>query len=293
MTKYEVAKSKKSRAGGKYKAHVAKKKKDTVKEFVDLIKKYDCIAALDMENLPARQLQTMKETLRSGVVIKLTKRRLIEFAIADAKKEGLEKLKPYLRGMPALLFSNESPFKLYATAKKSKSKAPIKGGQKAPNDIIVKAGTTSFAPGPIIGELGAFKIKTGIDGGKVAIKSDAVVAKEGEIVSQKLASILQRLGIQPMEIGLNIVAVFEKGEILTKEVLDIDEDAYIRNFQNAFRDSLAVAMAAGYVTKDTVTLLIQKAHREAFALAVEGAIPEKDALGAILAKAEAQARSLT
>jgi large subunit ribosomal protein L10 len=291
MNKYQVAKSKKARHG-KYKAHVSKRKKDVVKEFVDLIKKYDVIAAVDMENLPARQLQAMKETMRSTVVIKLTKRKLIEIAIADSKKEGLDKLKPFLKGMPALLFSNENPFKLYATAKKSKSKAPIKGGQKAPHDIVVKAGTTSFAPGPIIGELGAFKIKTGIDGGKVAIKADAVVAYEGELVSGKLASILQRLGIQPMEIGLNIVAVFEKGEILTKAVLDIDEEQYARNFQTAFRDSLAVAMATGHITKETITLLLQKAHREAFALAVERAIPEKDALGAILAKAEAQARSL-
>ncbi|MBI2112759.1 50S ribosomal protein L10, partial [Candidatus Woesearchaeota archaeon] len=34
---------------------------------------------------------------------------------------------------------------------KNKSNAPAKPGQVAPKDITVKAGATSFAPGPIIG----------------------------------------------------------------------------------------------------------------------------------------------
>jgi large subunit ribosomal protein L10 len=42
---------------------------------------------------------------------------------------------------------------LYKILQKSKSSAPAKAGQTAPNDIYVKAGKTSFAPGPIIGEL--------------------------------------------------------------------------------------------------------------------------------------------
>lgn len=292
MSEHQIAKSKKAR-DGEYKAHVATKKKETVKEFTALIKKYDIIAALNMENLPAKQLQAMKETMRDTVTIKLTKRRLLEIAIKDSKKEGLDKLKPYLKGMPALLFSNENPFKLYSIAKKSKSKAPIKGGQTAPHDIIVKAGVTSFAPGPIIGELGQFRIKSGIEGGKVAIKADAVVAKEGETVSQKLAGILQRLGIEPMEIGLDIVAIYEKGEILTKAVLNIDEEQYFKDFQTAFRDAIALALETGYITKETVDLLITKAHKEALHLAVEASIPEPDALAFILAKAEAQAASIS
>ena len=93
-------------------AHVSESKKKTVDEFSKLISEYPIIASVDLENLPAPQLQNMRETLRDKVVLKMTKRRLLNIAIdkAKGKKPGLEKLKEKLRGMPALLFTKENPF---------------------------------------------------------------------------------------------------------------------------------------------------------------------------------------
>jgi len=65
--------------------------------------------------------------------------------------------------MPALLFTKENPFKLYNKLQKSKSSAPAKAGQTAPSEIVVPKGPTPFAPGPIIGELGALGIKTAVE----------------------------------------------------------------------------------------------------------------------------------
>jgi large subunit ribosomal protein L10 len=157
-------------------AHVSEQKKQTVAEFTELIDKYDIVGAVNMENLPAKTLHTMREKLRDTVLIKMTKSRLLKVALEQSKKEGATKLVEHMKGMPALLFTNSSPFTLYKTLKKNKSKTGIKGGQTAPNDIVVPAGPTSFAPGPVIGELGAVGIKAGIDGGKVAIKADSKVA---------------------------------------------------------------------------------------------------------------------
>ncbi|MFH1072494.1 MAG: 50S ribosomal protein L10 [Nanoarchaeota archaeon] len=289
----QQAQKKKKKAGDEYvngkrvyKAHVSEKKKQTVEEFKKLIEKYSIIAVLDLENLPARQLQVMKETLRDTVLIKMTKRRYLNLILDQSPKKDVLKLKPYLKGMPALLFTNESPFKLYSIIKKSKSNAPIKGGQKAPKEIMVRKGLTSFAPGPVIGELGQFKIKTMIEGGKVAIKEDSVVAKEGDVVSQKLASILQRLGIEPMEIGLDVVAVFENGEILTKDVLDVDETAYYNNFMAAYRSALGIALETAYAAPETIGPLIMKAHRAAHHISVENSIITQETLAIILARAE-------
>jgi len=275
-----------------YKAHASDKKKEAVKQLSQFMDKYNYIAAVNMENLPAKQLQTIKETLRGECHIQMTKRRLLNIAIDRCKKENIQALRPHLKGMPAVLFTNQSPFVLYNTIKKNKSKAPIRAGQITPNDIVVKAGKTSFSPGPIIGELGAFRIKAGIEDGKVAIKQDVVVAKEGDIVDAKLAAILQRLGIEPMEIGLAVTAVYEKGDILRKDVLDIDEDAYYKDFQTAHASSIALAIEIGYITEETVELMVSKAHREAFALAVEADIITEDTLGLVLGKAEAQASEL-
>ena len=70
---------------------------------------------------------------------------------------------PHLKGMPALIFTKENPFSLFKTLKKSKTNAPAKANQTAPFDLIVPKGPTSFAPGPVIGELAILGIKSGVE----------------------------------------------------------------------------------------------------------------------------------
>ena len=274
-------------------AHVSEAKKQEVKNLSKLIDEYPIVGIVNLENLPAKQLQIMREKLRQNVLIRMSKARLIRLALKDAKKENVSKLAEYIKGMPALLFTKESPFKLFKTIKKNKSKTAIKSGQTAPNDITVPAGPTSFAPGPIIGELGALRIKAGIEGGKVAIKEDAQVAKEGDVVSEQLAGVLSRLGIEPMEIGLDLVAAYENGDILTKQVLDVDEDAFIAMIMTGHSDAFKLAMEIGYPTNETIVLLLQKAFSETKTLALEQNILSKDTVNEIIAKAECQAKALS
>ncbi|MBT4540923.1 50S ribosomal protein L10 [Candidatus Woesearchaeota archaeon] len=265
-----------------------------VSEFSNLLKEYPIVAAINMENLPARQLQQMRATLRKeNCVLKMTKRRLIKKAIEKSKDiNGLEQLDPYLKGMPALLFTKENPFKLYKMLEKSKSKAPAKGGQTAPNDVVVKTGPTGFAPGPIIGELGQIGIKAGIEDGKVVIKADSVVVKEGEIINAQVAAILSRLGIEPMEIGLAITAVLEDGTIYKKDVLAIDEDEFMAKVMDAASSTFNLAVEVGYLCEDTVEVLLQKAYNDSKALALEANFMADAVVENLLAKAEAQASSL-
>src|SRR3989338_3279606 len=225
-------------------AHVAPYKKDVVARLVKLMTEYPIIGAVNMENLPASQLQTMRSKLRKDVEIVMTKRRLIKIAIKEAakKKQGIEKLEQYLYGMPALLFTKGNPFTLSKTLRQNKSAAPAKGGQTAPNDIIIPAGPTPFAPGPVIGEFGAIGVKAGVEGGKVAVKQDTVVARAGEKIKPKVAEILTRLGIQPMEVGLDLVAAFEGGIIYGKDILSIDQKAFMGKLNDASRWSFNLAM---------------------------------------------------
>jgi len=273
-----------------YKAKVASHKKKTVDEFTGLLKEYPIVGAVNMENLPARTLQKMREQLRGTVVLKMTKRRFINRALESAKKDkpDIGKLQEYLRGMPALLFTKDNPFALYKILKKNKSKAPAKSGQVAPKDIIVPAGPTSFAPGPVIGELGQLGIKAGIDAGKVAIKQDTTVCKEGQVISSQLAAMLTRLGIEPMEIGLDLVAAYEDGMIYTRSVLDIDENAYKDNIATGARWAFNLAMEAGVLTKETTNMLITKAARDSRGLAIEAGILAKGVTEDVLAKAHRQ-----
>ncbi len=276
----------------KIQAHISKEKIKLVEDFTNLINEYSVIAAVDVENLPAKSLMNMRASLRGKAHLRMAKRRLMTIALEKAGKKDIEKLSEHFKGMPALLFSNENPFGLFKTLKKSKSPAPIKAGQTAPKDILVKAGKTNFAPGPIIGELGAFGIKAGIDAGKVAIKEDKIVAKEGDVIDAKLAEILQRLEIQPMEIGLNLTATYENGEILTKGVLDIDEDAFLESIKQAYSDSFKLTLSLTIPTKDNIVMLLQNAHKDANALSMEQMIMTDDNKEQILARAEAQAKNV-
>lgn len=281
-------------------AHVAEYKKEIVSNLAKLINDYPIIGIVNMENLPAPQLQSMRAQLRGKFFITMTKRRLIKLAFEQAKqdeqtgsgKKGIEKLEAFLGGMPALIFTKEDPFKLSKTLQKSKSPAPAKAGQTAPRDIVVNKGATSFAPGPIIGELAVAGIKAGVEGGKVAIKEDTVVVKSGEKIKPKVAEILTRLGIQPMEVGLELAAVFENGMIYGKEVLSIDESKYKKRLSNASRWAFNLANYISYPTKDTIRLLVGKAHNDAKSLGIAQNIFDDGIIDILLAKAEQQMESL-
>lgn len=270
-------------------ASVSPQKKAEVKQLAELLDKSPAVGVANMANLPAKQLQRMRETLRGRVLIRMSKRRLITRALDASKNPEAKRLKAHLQGMPALVFTAENPFKLYALLKANKSKAPIKAGQTAPRDIVVPAGPTSFAPGPIIGELGQVGIAAGIEAGKVAIKKDSVVARAGTVVDGKKAAILARLGIEPMEIGLDIVAVLEKEDILTKAVLDIDPAKYQDDVRAAARDALALSLATGFPTKESLPHLLAKAFREARAVALANEIMADAVVNDLLMKAYAEA----
>lgn len=276
------------------KAHVAQCKKDQVSNLVQLFKSYPIVGVLNMEGLPASQAAIIRAKLRGKVMITMTKKRLMHLAIEQIKSEkpGIEKIEQCLTGMPGLLFTEENPFAIFKLIKKSKSPAAAKAGQKAPKDIIIKAGITPFAPGPVISELAALGIKSKVEGGKIAIISDTVVAKEGAVISDKLASMLMRLSITPMEIGLDLVALYEKGFIFPKKVLDIDEDALIADVTKAARWAHNLSVEAVFVTKQNRELLVQKAWREAKAVALESAFLADAVKDELLARANAQAKSL-
>ena len=276
------------------KAHVAQWKKSEVIELVKDLQKYKIIGIADMTGMPSPQLQKMRSTLKKSVEIKMSKASLIKLAIENLKTKitGLDKLLPYVKGMPCLILTNDNPFALSKTLTRSKSKAPAKPGQTAPNDITILAGPTPFAPGPVIGELGALAIKATIADGKVVIKEDAHVAKEGQVISAPLAAMLTRLNIMPMEIGINLLAVLENGEILTKDVLFVDEAKYLADLKQAALWAFNLAFNSAYPTTSVLPLLIKKAHLDAEAVADSGNIMTSKNVGKILGKAQAHMESV-
>ncbi len=275
-------------------AHVSEKKKKIVAEITGLMDKYKVIGIVNMVNLPTRNVQGMRAKLRGKqTILRMTKKTLIKIAISGSKKENIKKMEGYMEGMPALVFTEENPFRMYSDLQKTKTKAPAKAGQKAPRDIMVNAGPTSFSPGPVIGQLGKFGIKTGIEGGKIVIKQDAVVAKKGDIINAELAGILSRMGIEPMEIGLDLVAAYEDGTIYTADLLYVDEKEYSRKVCTAYTESMNLAVYAAYPSEDTIKVLIGKAANDSKALAISRCILTKETTAEIIKRAYLEMLSLS
>ncbi len=274
--------------------HVAQYKKRIVKDLKDLVKQYSIIATINMENMPTAQLQKMRHQLRDKVILIMSKRRLMKIAIEESKdvKKGVEELNKHLKGMPALMFTNENPFKLYKMLQKSKTNAPAKPGQIAPKDILIQAGPTPFAPGPVISELSQIGLKTGVEAGKVAIKQDKVVVKKGEKINDKVASILLRLGITPMEIGLDLVAAYENGTIFTKDVLAVDEKEFMQRIITADSEAFNLGVEIQYPTVRVLEYLIGKAFIESKTLALGQNIMCSLVAEDLLTKAEREVLSL-
>ena len=185
-----------------------KEKENTVHEVSELIKNSSTIGIVELRNLPDRQLQKIKKALRGNATFKVLKNTLIKkaFEKAGIARELIEKLD----GPTAVIFTNMNPFKLYKMIKQNKGKAAAKPGQTAPFDIIVPAGETSLPPGPALSELKAGGIDARIQNGKVVVGKESVVAKQGERVSPNAAKALQQLGIEPIEVGMSVSAVWEE-----------------------------------------------------------------------------------
>lgn len=268
--------------------HVSQAKKDVVASLLKDIEQFKIVGAVNLEGFPSLALQKMRTSLRKdGVKIVMTKRRLIKVALEQSKRKGMSDLVPFLKGMPALIFAKDNPFKLFKTLERSKSPAPAKAGQIAPKDILVPAGPTAFAPGPIIGELGSVGIKAGINAGKVEIKMDATVLKEGQPFTDKLAGILTRLAIFPMEIGLNLTGAFEDGLVYDKKVLAVDEKAFIENITLAATWALNLSVEASITNKDNIEILIGKAATETRNLALDATIYADEVMDLVISNAHA------
>ena len=271
---------------------VSEKKKQAVQEVKAEFKKYPVIGILSMFKLPARQLHQIRNKLREKATIKMVKKRLIIRALKEAGLKDLEKLIEYVHGEAALLLTNEDPFRLARVIEKSKSKAPAKPGDIAPMDIEIKAGPTDLAAGPVIGELQKAKIPASVQDGKIAVMKDTVIAKEGDEIPPEVAGIMAKLGIEPMEIGLNLLAVWENGQIFTKDILFVPLEKYIEDIQLAHSSAFNLALNIGWVTPDNIPLLLSKAHQEALSLAREADILTSETVGTVLAKAQAQPEAL-
>jgi large subunit ribosomal protein L10 len=233
----------------------------------------------------------MRKSLRGIADLKLCRNSLIDRALNESSSD-IQQINKYVEDQTALLFTNENPFKLSKILLKGKTSAPIKAGTVSPKDIVVEKGPTAFPPGPIVGELTGAGIAAGIEGGKVVIRQTKTVAKKGDVVDAKLASILSRLQIYPMELGLDLRAVYQNGMIYESDILSVDETTYMNNLTLAVQHAFNLSVNSAYPAKATIRTLLTKAASQSRNLAINAEIVMPEIIDVLLGKANAQMMSI-
>ncbi len=271
--------------------HIPKWKKDEIEDIKNLITTHSSVGIVGVHGIPSNQLQLMRKNLRGLADIKMCRNSLIDRAL-DESSEEVKKIGNYVVDQTALLFTNENPFKLYKILDKGKTQAPIRAGAVSPKDIVIEKGPTSFPPGPIVGELTGAGIPAGIEGGKVVIRETKTVARKGDVVNAKLASILARLDIRPVDLGLELRAVYEKGMIYESKLLAVDETQYIANLTTAVQRAFNLSINSAYPAKPTIGALLTKAASQSRNLAINAELIIPDIIDVLLSKANAQMISL-
>lgn len=252
------------------------------------------VGIVNIQGIPAKQFQAMRRRLRGKVDIRVAKNTLLRIALeqAGADKKGLGDLATALEGQIALVTTALNPFRLFRELEGTKAPAPAKGGEAAPADIWVREGETPFKPGPVVGDLQKAGIPAAIERGKVVIKKDKMLVKAGDRIPREVATVLTRLEIYPLIVGLDLRSAYEEGQVYARDVLAVDDAALRGQVSDAIRHALNLSVFVAYPTTFTLPLLLSTAYRKALSLAVNAGIPTKEAVKFLLAKAQAQALAI-
>ncbi|UCE43396.1 MAG: 50S ribosomal protein L10 [Candidatus Bathyarchaeota archaeon] len=274
-------------------SHTPQEKTKSVEEIRSLVHEYRAIGIASLQKVRAPQLQELRKKLRESAHFRVVKNTIVKRAINECKdKPKLEEIGKDLSGSNVFLFTNLNPFRLALLLEKSKVKTTARAGDIAAHDVFVPAGNTGLPPGPIISQLGAVGLPTRIEAGSVWVSRDTMVAKEGESIPARLATVLSKLGIDSVEIGLTIKTAYESGLVIPGERLQPDLEGVKRSIEEAHAYAFNLSLNTAYPVPENISLLIQTVHHEAYGLALAADIYSSETIAGLIRKAHMETLSL-
>jgi len=258
----------------------------------ELPKKYSVTALVRMEKVRASQLLPLRKKLLGEVEIVSIKDKIAKKAFEKLDVPGAEKMKEMLTGQCVFMFTNMSPFKLNVLLGKNKVLLVARGGDTASIDVVVPPKNTGIAPGPMLTEFKENKIPTKIDQGTIWILKETTPVKKGEVISTKLAALLGKLDIKPIEARIVLNSALSESILFSEEDLVVDVDAFRDKIAQANQNALALSTEIAYVTEDNIAQILAKASQAGISLSVEAAYVTDETKEQILQKAHSQAKGV-
>ncbi len=261
-----------------------KRKALEVEELTELIGKYNAVLIARLHKIRSIQLQELSKKFKGTVRMKVAKNNILRRAFETSPKTNISALKDSSTGSNILLLTNMNPFQISILLDHSKVKMAARAGDIAPDDIMVPAGNTGLPVGPAISELNEAGIRTRIEHGSIYVLRDTVVAKKGEAIQPRVASVLSKLGVKPLEVSLSLKAAYEGGILFQEKDLKIDLKAFKRQLEEGFGQALVLSINIEFLTSETVTSILSNAYRKCLSLAFSSNYPTAETITPMLVK---------
>ena len=258
----------------------------------ELPKKYSVTALVRMEKVRASQLLPLRKKLKGEVEIISIKDKIAQKAFEKLDISGIKKLKENLTGQCLFMFTNMSPFKLNVLLGKNKIMLAARGGDVASIDVVVPPKNTGIAPGPMLTEFKDNKIPTKIDQGTIWILKETTPIKKGEIISTKLAALLGKLDIKPIEAGIVLNSALSEGVLFTENELVVDVDLFRKQISEAHQNAVSLSIEAAYITNENIEQILAKASQSARSVSLEIGYMTDDNKEQVIQKADGHAKSV-
>jgi large subunit ribosomal protein L10 len=261
-------------------------------ELQELPKKYKTIAIIRMTKIRSTQLLPLRKTFKGEVQFYSIKDKVAQIALEKLDIPGIKDLAGELTGQCMMMFTNMSPFKLNVLLAKNKVMMAARGGDVASIDIVVPAKNTGIAPGPMLTEFKEAGIPTKIDQGTIWIAKDSTPVAKGGVINEKLAALLGKLDIKPVEAGISLYTALEEGLKYSQDEMLIDVEKVRDSFAQAHQEAVSLSIEAAYITADNITQILTKAAQSARSVSIESGFMTDETKEQILQKADAQAKAV-
>ncbi len=269
-----------------------KRKSQMYQQLQELPKQYKVLALVKMTKVRASQILPLRKKLKGEVEFVSIKDKVAQKALEKIELPGIKEMIEELKGQCLFMFTNMSPFKLNVLLAKNKIMLAARGGDISSIDIVVPEKNTGIAPGPMLTEFKEAKIPTKIDQGTIWISKETIPVKKGERINEKLAPLLGKLDIKPVEAGISLYSALEEGLMYSQEEMVIDIAKIKDQFIQAHQQAISLSIEAAYVTPENIIQILSKAVQSARSVSIETGFMTDETKEQILQKADSQAKSL-
>jgi large subunit ribosomal protein LP0 len=219
----------------------------------ELFRSHSKVFLVGVDNVGSSQMHQIRAAIRGKATLLMGKNTMIKKAMRDILEEvpQIESLIPYIKGNVGLVFTNGDLKDVRDALVSNKVPAAAKVGAIAQCDVTIPAGNTGISPDKT-SFFQALGIPTKVVKGAVEILNDVTVIKQNEKVGASEAELLVMLNIQPFQYGCVVELCYDNGAIFEPSVLDITDEAVMKNYSAVLRQVAALSLALGFPTKASV-----------------------------------------